>query len=1170
MRKILLFVAALLLLQIAYSQVYKGAKADAIAPGADVVRLKNYTKVPSFIHFNESVNLNIEKSLNYTKQFLNSDNLDFVHYQSQKNNDSEVTHRYKQTYSGIPVEFTAFLVQTKDNRVFALNGEILDNIEVNPLFSISEEQALSFALDYIDAELYMWESAGEEELIKEFKNDPTATYFPKGEKLIVPLDKSLESKEFRTAYKFNIYAKIPYQRKDVYVDAISGEVIYDMQLLHLSDEVGTAQTQYSGEQQINTEFTGGEYILYDHTRGNGIRTLNMEMGIDYDNAVEFVDADNNWNNVNAELDEYATDAQFATMSTYDYYLNVHSRNSIDGSGLRLWSFIHFNLVEYGYNSNVNAFWNGDWMTYGDGNPDNGTTPLTTVDICGHEITHGLTSYTCNLNYQDESGALNEAFSDIFGTAIEFYSVPTYADWTVGEDIGFSMRSLANPNATNKPDTYQGEYWVFGAEDYGGVHTNMSPLCYCFYLLCEGGSGTNDNGDSYSVTSVGIDKASDIMFRLQTVYLTPTSSYHDAWFYAMQVASDLYGACSDEVAAVGDGFYAIGVADSPYIDEVHAGFAALYTEACAPPFEVDFTNQSYNGDNFLWNFGDGTTSTQINPTHTYADFGSYEVSIEVDGSACGSAIETKTDYIVVDESIPCLTLVPTSGNQVLEVCSGLLYDAGGPLGNYSDNADGSITIYAPGASAIELSVLEFDVEAGTSSSCNFDYIAFYEGTNTSALLINSTEYCNTTGNPETITSVGEYVTIRFVSDAGLNMSGFKIQYDCVSTENPPTTYFLASKELTCHGLIDFEDESLNFPSSWLWSFGDGSTSDEENPSHQYFANGTYTVSLSSTNANGTNELVKEDYIVVDMPIAPVIDNIQACSNSNFDINLDIDGEAYWYENEGDQSSIHTGNYWDHPEVDETTTYYIREVYPGEELSVGETNSTSNGGYFGNSDYTHYLEFDVYSPVILNSVEVNAEGSGIRIIALRTSTASVITQRAVQIPDGVSRIDLNFEVPVGEDLQLTALGTADLFRSNEGLGLDYPYTIDDIISITNSSASTGPTDYYYYFYNWEITTPSCKSPYVSVNLIPEECSSNIIEDLLNSITIAPNPTNDMFKVYGLEMFKDYSIVVTDIAGKVINVEKNYNSEFVQINGLSQGTYFIKVITNEGHKVIKLIKN
>ena len=163
-----------------------------------------------------------------------------------------------------------------------------------------------------------------------------------------------------------------------------------------------------------------------------------------------------------------------------------------------------------------------------------------------------------------------------------------------------------------------------------------------------------------------------------------------------------------------------------------------------------------------------------------------------------------------------------------------------------------------------------------------------------------------------------------------------------------------------------------------------------------------------------------------------------------------------------------------------------------------------------------------------------------------------------------------MPVGENLQLTALGTADLFRSNEGSELDYPYTIDEVISITNSSASTGPTDYYYYFYDWEITTPSCKSPYVSVSLIPEECSSNVVEDLLNNITIAPNPTNDMFRVYGLKMFNDYSIVVTDIAGKVISVEKNSNNEFIQIIGLSQGTYFVKVTTSEGNKVMKLIKN
>jgi len=120
-------------------------------------------------------------------------------------------------------------------------------------------------------------------------------------------------------------------------------------------------------------------------------------------------------------------------------------------------------------NNVNAFWDGYRMTYGDG--DATYSPLTTVDITAHEITHGLTEFTAGLVYANESGALNEAFSDIFGIVVEFYAKPTDANWTIGEDIGAAFRSIANPNLYQNPDTYYGDYWDPSEE----VHNNSTVL-----------------------------------------------------------------------------------------------------------------------------------------------------------------------------------------------------------------------------------------------------------------------------------------------------------------------------------------------------------------------------------------------------------------------------------------------------------------------------------------------------------------------------------------------------------------------------------------------------------------------------------------------------------------------------------------------------------------------
>lgn len=1165
MKRLILLLIPVLFSQVLFSQIYRGQDADKYASGADIVRMKDYTQVPSFIHFRKDVDLNVDKALTYTHQFITNENLDFVIKDVQKNRDKQQTYRCIQTYNGIPVEFTSWLIQVDNDRVYALNGEIFDDIQVNTVFSINEQQALQNAIDYIGAEIYMWEDSGEEQLLKQFTGDPSATYFPVAEKVIVSDKVGLSKSNLRTAYKFNVFSKKPMIRKNVYVDANTGEVLFDLSLLYNSDEVGTAVTQYSGERQINTEYTGTEYVLNDNTRGGGIRTLDCNMGTDYEAATEFVDDDNYWNNVNPELDEYATDGHFATASTYDYYLNVHGRHSIDDDDYPLWSFVHFNLVEYGYETNLNAFWNGQWMTYGDGTET--ITPLTTVDICAHEITHGLTSYTCNLNYLDESGALNEAFSDIFGSAVEFYAVPDYAEWTVGEDIGMIFRSLADPNSSGKPDTYQGEYWVFGSEDNGGVHTNMSPLCYWFYLISVGGSGTNDLGNSYTVSGIGIDKAEQIAFRLQTVYLTPTSNYHDAWFYAMQATADLYGACSDEVKSVGDGFYAIGVAD-PYVAEVYAGFDAVYTEACAPPFEVQFINQSYNGNDFLWNFGDGSTSTDLHPVHTYTEYGYFDVQLEVDGGACGSDTELVEDFIVIDESIPCLTLMPTSGNEIIEGCNGLIYDAGGPDENYIDNTDASLTIYAPGSDQIILSILEFDIEAGSESTCDYDYIAFYDGSSTSASLINSTYYCNTTGNPGTISSTGEYITIGFHSDPGLNLAGFEIQYDCIGAENPPTPYFSSDKQYTCDGIIAFTDNSLNSPTSWEWDFGDDTYSEEQNPAHIYTENGIYSVKLTVSNEFGDEELLKTDFIHVDMPDAPVIDNILACNDMSFIIDVDAEGVLYWYDDPESETPVHVGNDWEHPALEESFTYYVQEVFESQSFNVGETNNTVGGGPFGNPDYIHYLVFDAYTPFLLESVEVNADGDGNRTIALRTQTQEIIAQENVYCPDGVSRIDLNMNVPIGTNLQLVGMGAPNLFRSNTEATLSYPYTIEDIVSIKYSSASTGPTDYYYYFYDWEISTPECLSPFTSVELIPDICN-NIYGDQNSMIEVWPNPGEGIFYIKNLQQ-NPYNINISDVTGKKIISINDFNESVLDLTNLADGVYFVEIWNEDNSEIFKIVKN
>jgi PKD repeat protein len=830
--------------------------------------------------------------------------------------------------------------------------------------------------------------------------------------------------------------------------------------------------------------------------------------------------------------------------------------------------MHFNLVDAGYNTNVNAFWNGSVMTYGDG--DNTHTPLSTVDICAHEITHGLTSYTCDLNYQDESGAINEAFSDIFAVCVEFYAVPEYADWTIGEDIGNAFRSVSDPNSHGLPDTYQGDYWHFDASDNGGVHTNMGPLCYWFYMLSEGDSGVNDNGDSYNIDPLGMEAAAEITHRLQTVYLTNTSEYLDARFYAIQAAVDFYGACSDEVAVVTDAFYAIGVGDA-FVPEVVADFDANYTENCVPPFTVQFYNYSMNGSSFEWNFGDGSTSTAVNPQHTYTTMGSFEVQLYTDGGTCGSDTETKPDFVSINASNPCMTFMPSTGNIVTDRCQGTLFDIGGPDDVYYNSQDASYTIHPDDATQIVLQILEFDIEPGTGATCDYDYIAFYDGINTSAPLINNTYYCNTNGNPGTIVSTGDAITIKFHSDAGLSLNGFEIAWQCMLSTDPPIANFSADVLNTCDGLIHFTDLSMNNPETYLWDFGDGTSSDLANPVHLYSESGTYTVSLAAINENGENIFAREDYIVVNLDDAIDVDNVLVCADSSFTLTVSGAGENLnWYSDTMCIDLVHTGSNWEHNPLQNDTSYYIRQFSSPVMQNIGATNNSSGGGYFGNPEYIHYLIFDAFQPFTLLSVSVNAQYAGTRYVALRDASMNVIEFFEVYCPAGESRVAFNLDVPAGEDMQLVGIGSPDLFRTNEQSFLNYPYSIDDVVSITGSSASNNPSGYYYYFYDWEVLPPTCESAPALMQVEVQDCATNIISNNVPSISVYPNPVSDLLQISGISnVGYIMQIQLIDISGRIIYEDQINQDAQIDIAPLPSGVYLLRIIgegINQTSKVIK----
>ena len=518
----------------------------------------------------------------------------------------EAHERYQQTYRGVKVEHGTYTVHRAAG---LLSGELKAvPATLSPKPVLSADAALQAGLRVIGATRYMWNDPAAEAGLQRQTGNPTASYRPVGELVIVEDYRQREAanRPLRLAWKFNIYAQQPESRAWVYVDARTGEVVLqdaiikhassglvggriggvvDSQsahslihqsatpLIHLtspqthqSTAIGTFATRYVGSRQVATDLFNGNYRLRDYTRASGIETYNLRGSAVLPPAgagVDFTDVDNNWTAAefnNTAKDNAALDAHFGSTQVYDYWQAIHGRNSYDGRGGKLINYVHFRT------NFDNASWDGTAMRYGDG----GTLfrPLTALDVCAHETGHGVCQETAGLVYMNESGALNEGFSDIWGASVEYFTDPTKQTWIVGEDLSLTsggLRSMSDPRSTAVltpcPANYRGQLWNFGTSDNGGVHTNSGVLNHWYYILSVGKTGVNERGQAYSVTGLGLTRAGRIAFRAERLYLTSNSDFRSARLYTIQAAEDLYGANSPEVQAVTDAWFAVGLGNS---------------------------------------------------------------------------------------------------------------------------------------------------------------------------------------------------------------------------------------------------------------------------------------------------------------------------------------------------------------------------------------------------------------------------------------------------------------------------------------------------------------------------------------------------------------------------------------------------------------------------------
>ncbi|MEU6090390.1 M4 family metallopeptidase [Streptomyces sp. NPDC047085] len=349
----------------------------------------------------------------------------------------------------------------------------------------------------------------------------------------------------------------------VITDAATGKKLFEHQAVE--NATGTGKSLYSGTVSLNTTLSGSTYQLYDTTRG-GHKTYNKAHKTTSTAGTLFTDADNTWGTGTASSSTTdqtaAVDAAYGAQVTWDFYKNTFGRSGIKNDGTAAYSRVHYG------NAYVNAFWDDSCfcMTYGDGTSN--THPLTSLDVAGHEMSHGVTANTAGLDYSGESGGLNEATSDIFGTGVEFYAnnASDPGDYLIGEKIdingdGTPLRYMDKPSK----DGGSADYWSSSVGNLD-VHYSSGVANHFFYLLSEGSGSKTINGVTYNsptsngstVTGIGRAKALQIWYKALTTYMTSTTNYKGARTATLSAASALYGSGSTEYNAVAAAWSAVNV------------------------------------------------------------------------------------------------------------------------------------------------------------------------------------------------------------------------------------------------------------------------------------------------------------------------------------------------------------------------------------------------------------------------------------------------------------------------------------------------------------------------------------------------------------------------------------------------------------------------------------
>ncbi|CAN5126417.1 hypothetical protein BH09BAC5_BH09BAC5_21050 [soil metagenome] len=1110
-----------------FAKTFTGNEAAQLVKGADKVIVDENRQTISFVHLAEQpVATN---QVVFLKELLNAGNeTDFQLYKTDVDKLGWTHYRYRQLYKNIPIEGAVYYLHTKNGKILSANGEFYSGININITSSVPVSSAVNIAKNALQTSHY-----GEEKYIE----TPSLVLF-----------RNQENKYF-LCWKVDAWSTQPMKRFYYFIDANSSKIIGQHSRICDTDSQGTASTAYNGIRTITTDsISPTSYRLFES--GRNIYTHAP-------GPVEITDNDNNWTST-ANLDNFATDAHWGIEKTHDFYLDSLGRNAQDGNGMQTDVQVHDGMY-------VNAYWTGTNLAFGDGDAAQ-YYPLTSLEIVGHEFTHGVTQYTAALVYSGESGALNESFSDIFGNTIRFLYSPSVATWLVGDEIvipsmgGTPFRDMSNPNAFQCADTYQGLYFNNGDI----VHYDSGIQNYWYYLLCDGGSGTNDIGNTFNVSGIGISDAIQITYRNLAVYLTANSTFADAATFAQQSADDLFGACSNQLVQTANAWYAVGVGN-PFSGSVVANFTASPIVACSAPANVSFLNNSWNGTTFFWDFGDGNNSTTASPTHTYTLPGSYNVTLIATGT--GNCVGA--DTLVINGAVTVnnnpgpvpASCIPTTqsyccGYGITKVLFNTInWTSPDAIDGYSDFTCADSSLLVAGSSY----PIYVDVNPnaplgyGERVSVYIDYNNDGIFNNTNELVYSDVGSSNVTHNgiintPVTAT-LNTRLRMRVISDASSNV----ISSACYSPQRgqvedymlyfiantlPPVAMFTSDFTVIPTGnTINYADLSLHAPTGWSWTFTGGfpGTSTTQNPGNiLYNTSGIYPVKLRVTNSFGADSITSTTYISV-VDVANICQSANMTSNSG--ILYDSGGpNGDYVDNENCSfliSPCGTNLSLSFTQFDIEYSYDFLRVYDGinnaAPLLGSFTGNTVPPTLYSTSGKL-YIEFSSDWSVTYSGFAATWSSTpvGIAPVANYSYAPSVVQ---VNVP--VQFTDLTANSPSAWFWDFGDLGTSTAQNPS------HTYLAAGTYTVTLITTNCMSSDTVFYI----------------VNVNPD----GIEENIAGEFSVYPNP----FSSFTIVHFSDnvnmaeIRIEICDLSGRIVGnaLSQNHDIE-INRNGLSNGLYFMNI--------------